>query len=620
MYQGLIEQARLTLKRLAEAPQASSAATAAAEELEAGWTRTPLSIGLGGQEVVARTELVNMLCGARALDPAERSLGSPAIRIHRGPVTRFRVIRDDGSVQQLTMPPDESPDVDVRMEAEAVRGELAREQYALDHARRSVPALVHSRPAWWMVWLWVMRWLYTWRAREALTARRRATQTIASLETRLAGLEQRLGHVDHRVHDQRRLYFAQLQQLSEAKGVREVELELADGKLPEGIELVELTGSTRASAHVDAVVLVSNDAMYAPGTGDRAPVRIGELPDSIAALPTLLESSRALRLARRVRDRADAAAKLLDDILARAERGFQDRIARLEATRIKDPSKFVATQVARIRPQIVTSVQAVIEHASVHVGAALVEVATEWTTAIEDARTRDELRHAVERVERDWASTTERIAEEAQILVMGGVNGCGHDLYPMAAAPLDLDAEERAQGRSITILPINVLPSIAAITATKRSGVGQWFAGLVRSLDTRRAEVLDKVRVDAERLRERASADLLDVEPQIHASLGQAIQVRLADTVKRRMMALDRAIARERQAIAAERETLAPIVHVRDDVLAELRQLSAKIEQTEIALPATAAAATAALSMSGTWSLTTAPADLEISTSGLLVD
>ncbi|MGE0872292.1 MAG: hypothetical protein AB7P03_27280 [Kofleriaceae bacterium] len=608
-YRGVIEQARRTLSRLADAPPVASAASVAADELEVGWRHMPFSIGLGGPEVVARTELVNLLCGARALDPEVRSLGSPAVRLHRGPHTRFRVVRDDGSAEEQTMPTEADDDPRLRETVERARAQLDQHRRTHDAAERALPAIVKTRPRWWLVWQWIMRWIWTWTHRNELDAPRREAITIRHLETELVALEQRLAAAEAVARQQRQRYFDRLRAASAAENVAEIEVELSDGQLPEGIELIELTGATRASAAVDAVVLVSRDAMYAPATADRGPVRIGELTDSIAALPLLLESSRSLRLGRRVRDRADAAVRRLDELLASAEEGFRDRIARLEMLRIAEPAQFVAKQISRVRPQIVTSVHSVMEHASVHVGAALEEVASGWLRAIEAARTGDELKAAAAGVDAEWTAATSRIVEEAQILVMGGVNGCGHDLYPSLASGLGDDQlpddPDRSAPRSITIHPIDVLPSLAVTLATKRGGVGQWLTGLLRSLEAKRAQILEHVRGDIERLRERANVDLLDVEPRLHTALGQELASRLKEAVNRRMTRIDRAVARERAAIAVERQALAPLVETRADVGRELALLSHVLENLERELPACAAAATAALSMSGAWTLGT---------------
>ena len=58
-------------------------------------------------------------------------------------------------------------------------------------------------------------------------------------------------------------------------GVREVELELSSGLMPEDVELVEMAGEIRAGADVDAVIIVERDGFYAPVT-DGDPVLIGE--------------------------------------------------------------------------------------------------------------------------------------------------------------------------------------------------------------------------------------------------------------------------------------------------------------------------------------------------------
>src|SRR5262245_61970361 len=106
----LVEQAQAVLRRVAAViPSANAEATSLMSDIDAAWRRRPLSAGIAGDDIAARTELLDRLCGAGLLDPAGRAPGCAVIRLRRGAQTRFRTTRADGKLEERVMPPARGP-------------------------------------------------------------------------------------------------------------------------------------------------------------------------------------------------------------------------------------------------------------------------------------------------------------------------------------------------------------------------------------------------------------------------------------------------------------------------------------------------------------------------------
>ena len=88
----IVDQALGALRSISFPDDVAKTTRDAAGEIERAWQRRPLTAGLEGN-LVARSELVNLLAGERMLDPFRRALGSPPLRLQRGPVPRFRIVR-----------------------------------------------------------------------------------------------------------------------------------------------------------------------------------------------------------------------------------------------------------------------------------------------------------------------------------------------------------------------------------------------------------------------------------------------------------------------------------------------------------------------------------------------
>src|SRR3569623_1482262 len=117
-----------------------------------------------------------------------------------------------------------------------------------------------------------------------------------------------------------------------------------------------------------------------------------------------------MKLARRAAKTIALRVAALEEQLAHAETAFDERIAKLDAQRIPDPTSFVAGQLAHVRPQIVTSVSAVSEHASAHLGAEIAALGDEWIGGIGACTSNDALKEMIAKIETTGAESLQRIA------------------------------------------------------------------------------------------------------------------------------------------------------------------------------------------------------------------
>ncbi len=591
----MVELASATLCRLADAPPAATAARAAVEEIESASRRVPLTLGVGG-ELQIRTAMFNDLCGDKLFDPFARSLGCAAVRIRKGSGKRFHVRRVDGKQEIHELPEERTEDV------EAVRT-AALAGADLENRRRvagEMAAVPPPRPKWWQLW----KWLGYSKLRKQFETRRAQHQlaelSVGEAQRKFDDAERIAAEVIARTEPARERYLTLLRGLSsggaDGVGVQYIEVEVVGGMLPEGVEVLELTGASRSGAEVDAVVIIQSGGVYAPGIHDRRP-RLGDLAQVIAGLPMMLAHARSLGIGRRFRDKISDALTTLAEAIQRKEDDFRARIAALEAKRVTDPAAFTEAQLANLDAHVTASVNAVLEHASVHLGMELAQVRAEWVEALARAGSGSDLAAAVARIDGIWESTFKRIAEEVRILALGGVGGSARDLYVPLVAPLvpkGLPEQHAKPPRAAPQLPpVAILPTLTGVKPTRLDETG-FFAGLFRSFETKRTEVRAKAAERLERIQEMASIELMEAEPKFHLAIREALVNQLATALQLQHTALETALATERVAIAAEQEQLGPLIAVRDAVRQDLAKLAAQITRIETEQPALSVAATAA--------------------------
>ena len=353
-------------------------------------------------------------------------------------------------------------------------------------------------------------------------------------------------------------FVARLRELASGSvvGVTEIALHVARGPLARDLEVLEV-GEPIDTSELDAVLVAAGTRLCTP---DRERTSIGELPDAVATLPQLLEIARALRLAERALAATTQIVAAVDAEDRAAAADFAGRVADLEDLRIEDPAGFARSQIERIGKQIVPMVTTVIEHAAAHLGADLARLGQEWRTAIERVSTSGELSDAVAKINETSAASVRQIAEDARLLVMGGIGGCVRDLFPEVAAPLrehGLPAEQ-AKARS-PAPPLPAVPVLGALASPTAMNVGSagWFASIFRSLDSRRTGIRDKVEQHVARLEQVAVAEMRDAEPKLRAAIEAALTGELEAALERQRVWLDSAIAAEHAEFAQRREAVA---------------------------------------------------------------
>ncbi|HEY5921038.1 MAG TPA: hypothetical protein VIV11_05175 [Kofleriaceae bacterium] len=595
----LVELAQAALGRLVKVPRFGEEARGKDAELEKIWVRAPLSVAIGGA-VSARTELFNYLCGKKVLDPEGRQGGCAGLRIRRGRATRFKAMRDDGTTEEHVLPPEQADDDGLRMRAQAAEAEVKERQLALQRVERALPRAARARPRGFMIFLWPIWWLMTRRHRRVLADRKFTEIAYDQACDAREAAKNELAEAEQRIRVQRGRFFESLRALSSGPplggNVREVELVLGEGPLPEGVELIELTRSSQASELVDAIFLVEKDRLHAPHTDQLGAPEVGKIKDVIPALPALLGKARAVVIARLAREVLEPALEQMDDEVNDTEEAFRLRIERLEAMQILDAEEFVRAELVKVRPQIAQSIHAVIEHGAGHLGAELQRLGTEWQAGIAMTQTNDQLKMSVQRIEASAPLDAKRIAEEVRILVMGGAGGAAFDLYPELIATLKPHGLEEKPPRSAPPLPaIELLPSLTNASPAKLSGAAGWLGGLFRSFETRRADVMQKAQARMDHLRDVANAEILDAEPKLFHLIERALNAFLLTAIARQEAWLESAMTFERESVASEGVTLAPLARARDRLKHDVTKLGDGLAALEKENAGLAAAATPVL-------------------------
>jgi hypothetical protein len=570
-----VASALAALRRLGELHPPADADRIAGE-LEDAWAREPFVAGLVG-DLVARTALVNFVCGRTTFDAGQREHGA-SLRIARGDETKFRAVRDDGSSEEHALPieVDGEEAAGRRDRVASARSVVAERELALDRVAQTLPRALRSRPRWWEIWLWPVRWILGRFRRRALTELQFSSVAAQEATRALVSAEQELEAAEGRVRVVRARFYESLRAVSTGSAVRGVDLWLANGPLPEGVELIE--GKVGSGSECDAMLFVEGERLYLGNAEMQHPSKLGTLAESIPTLPRVLATERARGIAEQARAVLAEVVAGADEILDRAEAGFEARIRRLEDMRLHNAAAFQTTELEKIRGQVVSSVHAVIEHTSMHLGSEMQRLAQEWIGAIAGAASPEQLKATVGALEVSSPQVTKRIAEEVRMLAVGGAGGVAHDLYPELVAGLTARGLVEPRPKAAPELPaIDVLSAFAQSSAAKLGGALQWLTGLFRSFDSRRADVREKAHARIEHLREVATAELLETEPRIHAVVMAVLATQIANAVARQASWLERALAAEHELVARERAVLAPLANVRAVARQDLERLDQQI-------------------------------------------
>jgi hypothetical protein len=583
------------LRRLSGAPATAQAARAAAEEIESAWSRAPLSAGLAGEDVAARTAFLDYVAGARLFQPVGRSGPVAVVRIRRGEATRFRIVQGDGTSQEMALAGPETAAVrarsaELRARQDEIRAELSARESALERAQLAVPGPLRRRPPVWAFWSWLVRWALGLVSRKRLAAQSSAAEQVGYVRAELSAVD---GELDALGQQAQSLDATFVNRLRAAAGgadgrVSAVEVTVVGGPLPEGVEVVD----PARPGETDALFILSGDqVILAPIDGDGPPRRLGSFQQAVAAMPVLLESERALALGRRARHRIVVGADTLEKAIERAEAGFRARIERLEALRMTSREPFIAAQLARMRSAVTERIHMTLEQAQVHLGMEVERLGSQWARAVSEADSNDSLRAAADQIDSGSTQALKELAKEVRLLVAIGLNGATHDLFPELVAellklglPVEVASPPKLELPAPP--PVEVCPSLAGGHTERVLGSAQWLSALFRSLDARRSDALERVEQRRHRLRDVAMSELLDSEPQLSAALSSALGFALEAALDRYDQWLESALAIEAEAIARDRDALSPLMQVREGARRDDRRLADLMAQLEAELPA----------------------------------
>ncbi len=590
----LVELAQGALEVLANVPRFGEECKTAGSDaaIRRAWVRAPLSVAIGGP-ISARTELVNYLCDRKVLDPQTRPNECASLRIRRAKRTRFKAIRDDGTTEAHVLPVEEEDDEALRMRARGAKVAVDERQLALQRVERSLPRGARARPHGFWIFLWPLWWLLTRRHRRALSERKLTEHAYDQACDVLKHAEAELETSTTRIRIERTRFFESLRALSSGPplgaSVRTIELDLGEGPLPPGVDVIEMVRA-KTSEQVDAILLVERDAFYAPHTeGGDAP-RVGTIAEVIPSLPGMLGKSRALVLARRTRDELEPALAALDDEITDTEEGFTLRIERLEAMQILDTQEFTKAEMTKLRPQVQQDVRGVIERAAIHLAHELDRLNSEWAHAISISQDNDGLKTAVGRIEQSAPIDTKRIAEEVKRVTFEAATRHTIDVLPDLLASLRPHGLEEPPPQPVSPLPtLEVLPSLTNPAAAKK--LSGFLTGLFKSFESRRTDVQTKAEQRIAALRELAAAEILAAESKLREIVEQVLVKELEAALGRQAAWLDKTLTAEREAVAADGNALAPLSRMRDRLKADLAKLVEGIGQLEKENPGLAAAA-----------------------------
>ncbi|MEO8698871.1 MAG: hypothetical protein ABI867_02475 [Kofleriaceae bacterium] len=540
-------------------------AAVVAGELEAAWLARPLVVGVRGDP-----DLVDALSGGMLA----RTARVGRVRLQRGTIHGLEVARGDA---RETLVPAATVEPPSRVELDAAIGEHRARAVAAEKAEQQLPRALRARPPWWAIWALIVRWIAglfrrdeiaTWRQ---LVAARDEARVVVDQE------EHDHGEAAARARNRAEAFPARVRGLAADPAVTELVLDVSTGSLPAGVEVVELEGA--AGPGIDVVVEVAQRAVYVRERDElRRIAAVSEIAPQLAGLAT---RGRAAKLAARAIEVLGSIETLHGDTLARSEAGFRSRITELDRLHVDDGDALVAAQLAAIRPQLIAQTGAIVKQVLAHVGSELDRLDRTWADGITEAKTVEELQAAVSRIDGGAAAALVAVVEETRRLLASWLGRSAFDLLPQLTAVLvERHGLPRGELRELgtPALAIPIMRKLAEAPGPNLAAVtGGRLAGLFKSFDARRSEVLTRVRQRVDEVRELASAEVLDAEPRVHGVLGVALETLLAGALERHASWLAAQLARTQTEVARDREALAPIRAARDVAHDHARKLVAAI-------------------------------------------
>lgn len=627
----IVELARAAVRRLADAAPAAGEARQALERIERVGLGPPYTVVLAG-DPAARTELLNALAGEPLFDPGRQDPDRILMQLRRGRATVLRARRRDGSVEDRVL--DGCPGEATTGGAEPVTDPppafRAARRRAGRHDDRAVTApaagdpafhgavarsaapgaqVTNSRPPWWAVWRWLAAWWRTWRARRiapALPAPRAAAPAAPPPVPARRGFANTVAR-DKRSSDSRRDFIDALAACLADDAVEKLFVEVGGGPLSDRVVVIELPSTANARS-LDAVAadacLVAYGArgfemteqieialavvphVFAIGGtdgADRDP-RVRRLGPAaaVSALDQLAMVERALAVGERAVAALAAGSAALDSAITRAETGFRARIDRLEALRLASPDDHVAAALDRIRPSVAEHVRQLLRRAIDGLDAAIAELGAAWSARLAEASSTEALRSAAAQIDDESPGVLRAAHAAAHRALVDGLTARARAHYQDLVGEL-----RRGTSRDDAAPPwLTAEVEIAELTSSTSLGaVAPRLTSLFRSHEALRGEALAQLDQRIARLRQLASASLLDTEPRLEPAVTGTLAIALRGEVERHVAWVEAELARQRVEIEAERAQLAVLARVRDTARGDERELVTALAALTAELP-----------------------------------
>ena len=522
---------------------------------------------------------------------------------------------------------------------------------AIEKVVPEVPEIFRTSPAWWALWIWIMRWMTQskWRepvaqyeqnraeaaaakarakeledatkrteeAREDLKRRRaaeddslqRAHAALAAVEVALAeerGVADAEKHIDQLVRDQAKYagerkgeFFADLHDFDEtARGddIENLEIELPldhPNAPPPGIVLVVAPS-------------VPNDADACLRVGPK-----GERPPGIPCVASLANAARDKNvvLAAVCAFRLRACIAQVAAARKNAEADHEKRLASLESQRIPHPDEFRAKQIKKSEPTIEKSADEIVAEARKKLAADIDAIEKDWVarletardlraieSAIDDVNQRGKLRvletleavsELVAREMQSHGETIERFALDeiqssyrtqkrmrAESLAPVASEVTGEDLAEGVAKLVPIpDARPRFRRRRMRATVGGVVAG-AALGAGTAAAIHFWLAPgigavigalafFVSPTSSLRRDALSRARAYTAEVARKSEANLAAKREDVVVGLRASLDEALAEALRRINDAITRLMTVEKNAIEAERATLANLAKTR---------------------------------------------------------
>ena len=611
----IVELARAAVRRLADAAPAARDARLALARIERVGLGPPYTVVIAG-DPGARAELLNALAGERLFAPAPRELDRIVLQLRRGPATALRVRRRDGAVEDRALDPapnaapNAEPPVrrragrhDDRAATVAAGDDPAFRDAVVLSAEAETTALAPS-PPWWAVWRRISAW---WRGRRIRARARPAPALAAPARRGFAGTVAR----ERRSGDPRRDFVDAMAGCLADAAVEKLFVEVGGGPLSDQVVVIELPAGANARS-LDAMAadacLVACGArgfamteqleialgavphLFAVDAGERGSgdPRVRRIAGAAAVaragteLVRLAVIERALAVGERAVAALAAGSATLDAAITRAETGFRARLDRLEAMRVADPDDHVAGALARTRPAVAEHVRQLLRRALDALDAAIGGLGAAWSVRLGEASSTEALRAAAAQIDDESPAALQTAQAAAHRALLDGLTERARTHHRELVGEL-----RRGTSRDDAAPPwLTAEVEIAELTSSTSLGaVAPRLTSLFRSLDALRGEALAQLEQRTAKLRQVASANLLDTEPRLEPAVTGALAIALRGELERHAVWLDAELARERVAIDAERAQLAVLALIRDTARSDERELVSSLAALTAELP-----------------------------------